>query len=327
MFSYRNALLTGAFALAASSCSPLEFIFKEIRELGFIEYQAPIAYAGTGTLVGGKQAEDLFLVTDPTTCFPEDSGLRRRKDVDLPSRQHQVSFKGSARADVFKFLGSGNNFVKAGVEFDHVKSVTVDMKDVQVEFLDSVALTRYYRDHMDETCVEWLNRAAFVIEALYVGEMTFEMTSEDGGKIELDADIASKYIEVEADLEWEIKDGAQLVVKSPKYVGYKLGRLTASDDGMSVFRANSLKMGEYDWQEISQFDEDLWEPPANDERVPVASSVPRDDDRLEIRSVPLRAPSFSSSGFSTPKPFPQPVLSREEMIELDLLPRGYQAPW
>lgn len=298
---YRSVFLTGVMALAFSGCSPLKFLYEEIRSLGFLEFRTPMADAGTGTLVGGKRSDDLFVVADGKTCFPDSSGLRRTKAADLPSRKYEVEFEGSAKADIFKFLESGNGAVTAGVNFDHVSSVHLQMSDVHVEFIDSVELTRFYREHIDDVCVEWLNHTAFVVEALYVGEMAFEMKSKDGGKIDLEADIPDAYIKVAADAKWEIRDKSTLVIKTPKYVGYKLGRLTVSDDGMSLHRANSLDLlGYYGWKEVGQF------------------------------SSELSRPRFRSGGEAwdvSVTRFKQPTSMEGDLVEQGLLPEGYEPPW
>ncbi len=55
--------------------------------------------------------------------------------------------------------------------------------------------------------------------------------------------------------QWEIVDETTIVITTPKYIGYQLGRLRLEDDGRSLWRAMSAKEDKYVFERIALFDD------------------------------------------------------------------------
>ena len=68
-------------AISLMSCKPLNFLYKEIKSLGYITYTTPLKDAGPGTLLGGNP-KGLKLVAPPEACFPKEVQENKEKSKD-----------------------------------------------------------------------------------------------------------------------------------------------------------------------------------------------------------------------------------------------------
>lgn len=249
-----------ALALSFISCgNPVKILKKEISKAGYIQYQNPIEEAGTGTLVGGPPSHMMY-VAHPQTCFPDDPeiGLNFRKTdrINLPSIAKKITTEGSVNVELLEVLGTGSSPIGIGVGFDLVKTIELEFKDVTVEYLDSVLLKSYYDNGMDETCKDFLNEVGFVIQALRVGQMKFQFTSNGGGKIELSAPVIEQILSLGIDVSWRVENKYTLVIDTPKYLGFQMGQLKEKDNGMALYRAAKVKKNKYVFESISVFQPD-----------------------------------------------------------------------
>ena len=61
-------------------------------------------------------------------------------------------------------------------------------------------------------------------------------------------------LEIGVGTDWRISNSYELVITTPKYIGYRMGRLTRGDDGVSLCRANKIDSeGRYKFQCLDSF--------------------------------------------------------------------------
>lgn len=219
-------------------------------------YQNPIAKAGTGTLIGGRP-NSMMYVADPQTCFNDNYELpvqlRRIDHIELPDIAKTIKVEGGVNADLLNVLGTGEAPIRAGVGFNKVQTIELSFEDVQLEYLDSVAIKYYYDNVMDETCKDFLDQVGFIIQAIKVGKMRFVFTDKNGAKIELSTPVIEDILRLGVDIEYSIENRYSLIIETPKYLGYQLGQLRKSDNGYTLYRASTTKKNQYVFKSINVF--------------------------------------------------------------------------
>ena len=236
---------------------PLQAFKDEIRRSGHIPFENPLAHSSTGTLVGGTPSR-LVLVAPPETCFPSDvngipTHLRFVDDTTLPRRSHLATVGFSANVEVLKMLSTGNGGLSAGVSFDHVDRMELNFEGVHIEYMDSIRLTQFYRDSLGDLCKDYLDRVAFVVQAIQAEKMSFKLYAKNGGGLKLSMENIQEFLNISVDLKFEIIDETELVITTPKYLGYQLGRLQRKDAGYAFTRASRIKNGKFVFEPIDLF--------------------------------------------------------------------------
>lgn len=253
---FNRVFMFGPLALMAAACNPIQSFQKEIKALKYIPYPTPLEYAGTGTLVGGAP-DQLSLVSAPSTCFADSGGMRKLDKTVLGDRQYQFSVAGNISLGFLTMLMNGNSLLKAGLSFSTLQGYSLQMRDVEVEYLDSVEVTRHYRSgKMDELCKDYLDHVGFIIQALRVGKMRFEFYNKSGVKLDLSDGIPLEYITIGGGVEWQVIDNYILEITTPKYIGYQMGQLRRSDNGMVLRRAVKTSGSKYVFEDLTTFPED-----------------------------------------------------------------------
>ena len=245
-----------AFSLV--SCKPLNFLYKEIKELGFITYTTPLRDAGPGTLLGGNP-KGLKLVAPPEACFPkevQENKLLRVDSTTIAQKEKMITTSGKGNVKLFNMLSMGNASIGAGASFNKVQTVVLTMKGVHIEYFDSVQLSYYYHEEMSETCKDFLDRFGFIIQAIKVEELVFQFYDKSGVAIKLDLDKLEKILELDTALDFSIENKLSLVIKTPKYIGYQLGRLIRQDNGLSIYRASKTRFGKFYFESLDLFSEE-----------------------------------------------------------------------
>jgi hypothetical protein len=241
------------------SCgNPVKILKKEIKKQGYIMYPQAIEQAGTGTLLGGSPNAVAY-VAHPDTCFPTNieptQFLRRIDNVVLPSKAKKINTSGKLNAELIGVIGNGNGAISAGAGFSRVQEMELQFHDVQVEYFDLIHLKRYYNDYLDPTCKDFLNEVGFISQALKVGKMKFKFKSKNGFNIKLSAPVVEQILDLGVDLDYHIENEYTLVIDTPKYMGYQLGQLRYEDEGVSLYRASTVKRNKYQFKSISLFDD------------------------------------------------------------------------
>jgi hypothetical protein len=227
--------------LFSTGCNPLDALYGEIKAAGYIPYQNVMAHSATGALIGGTPSR-LQLVAPPETCFPSTvngvpTQLRYRDESQLPSQARYASVGFDANVQVLKGLSAANGTLNAGAQFSHVDKMEMSFEGVHIEYLDSVRVADFYRKNVPELCKEFLDKYAVIFQALQTDKMAFKFYSKDGGSIKLSTENIKEIVNVSADLSWEITNDVELVITTPKYLGYQLGRLQRRDNGIAIWRA------------------------------------------------------------------------------------------
>jgi len=243
---------------------PEDYLRADLLKLGFIPYEAPIAEAGTGTLVGNSP-KDMNIYAGPQRCFPDmDAQTERKTDIrhvvaiDLPSKTSTYRVSGNARIGLVDALGKGNAPVKAGVQFDKAQTIEFSYSAPKREYLDAVKLISFYRNSMPEdyfdvktgtvknACKEALDRLGYIREALMVDGMSFKFYSSNGGAIDLTAIDPNTLLEFGFGTTWQVSQKYELKVTTKKYIGYRMGQLKRENDGLSFCSANTVKNDKYE---------------------------------------------------------------------------------
>jgi hypothetical protein len=232
-------------------------MYKDIKKSGYIPYPSPMQFAGTGTLVSGSPKK-LNLMAHPQTCFPDNvddhlTQLRFRDNTVFPTRKKSFTTQGSVNVDLLNFLNTGNGMIGTGVNFKTIQTISLSMEGVEIEYMDALSLTRHYRETMSDLCKEYLQQVVFIIQAIKVEKMVFKFYNENGVGIRVNADNIQQFLDLGLDLSYRFSDEYTLVIDSPKYIGYQLGSLRESDNGMALYRANSVKNNKFQFKSLKTF--------------------------------------------------------------------------
>jgi hypothetical protein len=241
MFSRWLAPLGAVFLVACGSGNPEQILRAEVLNVGFIPYETPLEFAGTGTLVGGKPYE-MQLIAPPESCFPSQvagspTNMRVTDNTELPMKSSAFQITGNARIGLVDALGKGNAPISVGVSFNKAQRVDFSYTRPKREYFDAIKLTDYYRRQIPDICKDYLDKVGFISEAIKVDEMRFKFYSSNGGAIDLTAVDPKTLLEVSLGTSWQVANTYELVITTPKYIGYRMGRLTRSDNGVSLCRA------------------------------------------------------------------------------------------
>lgn len=244
--------------LLLMGCNPMKTLYKEIKDLGYIRYTTPLAFAGPGTLIGGRP-KSLSLVASPESCFPNDidglpTNLIRIDETTIPQKTKRITTKGKVNFELLDFLGTGNAGLSAGLYFNKVQTVSLTMKGVHIEYLDSIALTSFYQHRMSEICKEYLDKVGFIIQAIKVDELVFKFYDKSGMGMHIDLNNIQQIVDIGASLDFSIENEASLHIKTPKYIGYQLGRLIKEDNGMVLYRSTTTRFNKFVFKSLDLFE-------------------------------------------------------------------------
>jgi hypothetical protein len=121
--------------------------------------------------------------------------------------------------------------------------------------MSSIDVTDWYQNGMSNTCKQYLNDVGFIIQGLKADTLKISFKKKSGLNINIDADNISQFIGISAGVQWEIVDNTTIIITTPKYVGYQLGRLRLTDEGRTLYRAVSVKDDKYLFESISVFED------------------------------------------------------------------------
>lgn len=282
----KKLIIITALGLCGCEQDALQEYYKQISGFGYIPYVTPMAYSGTGTLVGGSP-KSLALVTPPDTCFPKqidgsETELRYRDETTLPQTHRRIEITGEMKADFMQLMAVGSPGITAGIAFHQVSNLDVTFKGASVEVMDTEAIISFYQDHMNQSCKNLLDRVGFIVQAMKVDQMEIQFYSDNGGHIELTAEKVKQLLDFNVDVEWRIIEESTLIIDSPKYVGYQLGRLQAQDDGMALYRSSKTQNNRFVFEYIGLFEDD---DPSSVGSFPFAPPEPIDYSSLQSKKL------------------------------------------
>jgi hypothetical protein len=239
------ALLTGCNGEVQD---PNKAIDGLVKDFGYIGFQNPLENASTGTLIGGRPNAVSF-VAPANDCFTNET-LPRYTDRSEYSRVYKYNFQGS-----LGFLLSGNPILSAGLSLKRDVFVEIELTGLVTEYMSSIDITDWYADGMSNTCRLYLNDVGFIIQALKAEKLTISFKKVSGNSIGLNADNVSEYVKFQTGIDWSIEDQTKIVITTPKYIGYQLGRLRLEDDGRTLWRAKTVVEDRYFFERIALFDD------------------------------------------------------------------------
>ena len=250
--------------MGCGSMQPEDYLKEDMRKVGFIPYEMPIAEAGTGTLVGGS-AKAMIIHSGPQECFPDlianqPTGIRKVSGIDLPTRASSYRVSGRARVGLVDALGKGNSPVKAGIQFDKAHSIEWSYTRPTREYIDSVKLIPFYQNSMPgnyvdsntgtqkNACKDLLNDVGFIREAIKIDAMTFKFYDSKGLAIDLNFVDPKTLLEFGFGTQVDVVRKYELVVSTPKYIGYRMGKATKANNGVSLCSATTFgENGKYNF--------------------------------------------------------------------------------
>jgi hypothetical protein len=241
-----------ATLLCLSSCKkpptqdPVSTLNALVKEYGYIGYQNPVQESGTGVLFGGSPKK-LAYVAPAQDCFPEDE-LERFYDTQHFKKSYSYLFKGSLGFTTF-----GTALFSLGAKFTQDLYIEVEIEGLTIEYLSSIAISEWYRSGMSETCKRYLDQVGFVIQALSTDKMSISIRNAKGVTISLDSGMLNQYIRILPSVNYEIVEGYKVVITTPKYIGYQLGRLRLEDKGHVLYRAMTADQDKFIFTPISIF--------------------------------------------------------------------------
>lgn len=252
--SWAFILIAGLFAC---SDGPMDFFNRQMQEYGYIAYQTPLQFAGTGTLVGGRP-DALSIIAHPQTCFPSEvggvrTGLRQRDESTLPTTHETITVEGGASVELFKALRVGSPSISAGTRLKEVSAIELSFNGVHIEYIDAIRLAEFYRQSLSDICKDYLDQVGFIIQAIRVDQMEFKFFKKDEGRIAITADNIEEFVDISADTSWHIERSGSLVINTPKYVGYQLGSLKREDQGLVLQRATTTRFNRFIFEPINIF--------------------------------------------------------------------------
>ncbi|NBO39558.1 hypothetical protein EBU99_13350, partial [bacterium] len=230
MFMRRIAPLGAVCLVACGNSNPEALLRAEVMNVGFIPYETPLEFAGTGTLIGGKPFE-MQLIAPPESCFPNQidgtpTQLRVLDNTELPMKSNAFQLTGNARVGLLDALGKGNSPLSVGVSFNKAQRVDFSYTRPKREYFDAIKLTGFYRNRIPDICKDYLDKVGFIAEAIKVDEMRFRFYSSNGGAIDLTAIDPKTMLQIGVGTSWQVANSYELVITTPKYIGYRMGRLT-----------------------------------------------------------------------------------------------------
>lgn len=240
-----------------SGCNPLHILWKEIRKSGYIEYKTPLKHSGPGTIIGGSPKK-MKVLAPPKECFPdnyngEETKLRFYDYTTLPSKTINLTANGKVGLDLLSLPNIDGGLISAGVSYDIVKTISLKLEGVHIEYFNGPKLTSFYLNHMDEVCKDYLDFSGFIYQAIKVNKLSYTFYDEQGANIELDLEKLKEILDIDLGLNFKIERNLELVFETPHYIGFQLGRLKREDNGLNLYRSVKTKGNKWIWENLNLY--------------------------------------------------------------------------
>ncbi len=244
-----------------SSCrdSPLETYYAEIKSFGYIPYTIPLQFGSPGMIIGGAP-DNIQYISHPYYCFPAEvdgqpTNLRYRNDSDLPYHNKKVRVELDLHADFLDAVKVGTPSIRAGTKISSIKAVEIEYRGAHVEYMDTIMTGDFYKEHVSEKCKDYLDRVGFVIQSLAVDSMNFKFYSKTNERYYVDVNNIEEFLDISADIAWSVDKEGGININTPKYIGYALGQMTRSEDGIYLRRAAKIQNNKYSWLDLTNIDQ------------------------------------------------------------------------
>ena len=235
--------------LITISCGdPFSFFDDELKRHGYHVYSTPLENSGTGTLVSGS-AKNMGIIAAPEACFPflKNKPLRAREESTLPVRMEAMTVNADLRAKFLSEMASSSPSIRAGANINEVTEIKFEAKGIHIEYLDSMRVIEYYQTELKEICKEFLQgNTSFITQVIKVDRLEFVFYRKGKNRVYIDLDNVNQYLDFEADIKWKIEENYKLIIETPKYIAYQLGRLKEDRGHLTLYRTKSI--GKEDWK-------------------------------------------------------------------------------
>ncbi len=250
-----NFFLSFLFIFSFYACKkpavhdPVSALNGLVKEYGYIGHQNPLQESGTGVLLGGSPKK-LAFVAPAEHCFPKEE-LERFYDTQHFSKSYRYLFQGSLGFTTF-----GSALFSAGLKLSKDMYVEIELDGLTIEYLSSIAISEWYHEGLGQTCKSYLDQVGFIIQALKTDKLTIILRTAKGVTLSLDSGMLNQYIRILPNVNYEIVEGYKVVITTPKYIGYQLGRLRQEDQGQVLYRAMQAENDKFVFEPISVFESD-----------------------------------------------------------------------
>lgn len=228
-----NKLRTGLMLVILSlvACGdPRAYYDAAIKSQNFIPYKLPMESTRVGTVVRGN-ANEMYPVARPEKCFPDFAGadsLRWTQSTVLPDQYRKIEFGFDVSANPILNAGSSTMNLKASAKY--VKTVSLEFGGASIEFLDESNFMDYYSEAMSASCKSLLAQYPFIGTGLRVESMRFQFKDATDVAINLTM-MLPQIVQISAGVQYHVENNYTLVIDTPKYIGYRLGKLSTGKNG------------------------------------------------------------------------------------------------
>lgn len=199
---------------------------------GYISFQNPVENLTTGSIVGGTP-RSLSYYAPGEECFP-DRKVSRETNREYLNRKYTSTFQGNVG-----FLTWGTSAVSGSVNLTKENIVVVEINGIQVEYLNAIDITRWYRGGMDDICKDYLDEFGFIVQAAKTDKLSISIYDKNGVQVHLDRTNINQWLTIAGDVNYEITNEYRVDITTPHFLGYHLGQLRKSDGQMVRYRARS----------------------------------------------------------------------------------------
>lgn len=220
-----------ASAILGSGCAS-DPLTKQFRKYGYAAaVPAPTtAYIGDIYEQANLRHNPDVQMQAPGMFTPEELTAmmnRLRDSVVVPDSSGEKSFKVSFNADIVgkaKVELEAHNIAKFRVIFHDMHRYQISKFDFEKNLLPQIKAKVAGRP---------LENKFTVVALLQVGALEYEFLNERGGKVAVEPGTAlEKVLKARLGAEWSANEQRNLSITSPKFIGYRLARLT--DDSFKV---------------------------------------------------------------------------------------------
>lgn len=252
----KNTLILCSLIFLVSCQNPQSAFEEIILETGYIPFRNPMSDTKVGTIIKGN-ANTLIPSVPSYRCFPESIGdyqteLVHVNQTDLPEKYKE--FIVEFGANISALSENGNPTFEFNSNFKRAKTISVKFEGAQIETLDEFQFESFYTDTLLDACKKALAKSSFIVGALKVEKMNFTFKDEFGANIALDVNNIDEIVKFHAGVSFSIKNNYTLVIETPKYIGYRLAKLSPNNDGLIQSYSWSFeKNGEFIFKSLRKF--------------------------------------------------------------------------
>lgn len=242
------------FLFLLSCGDPFGYFYDEIARYGYHIYINPLEKAGAGTLISGS-VKSMNFEAPPETCFPysQNDPLRYYDTSTLPTRTETLTIDSDIKMRFFKALSGSSPSIKAGLKVKEIHSIEFEAKGIHIEAFNSIKLLEYYKNKVSKLCKIFLNNNVNIItQVIKVDRLEFVFLRENKGRIQIDLENVNQYLDFSGDIKWKIEEGTRLIIESPKYIAYRLARITEKDGVITLFKSDSKGLEKWNFYEVAK---------------------------------------------------------------------------